>query len=313
MLRIACIEVCRPTALTVAERAAPCNLSKGIAARRSLPRKAVLCQATKQKKKSSKPKKSEVPRSKEGKGFAAGPQQGRGPAPVSDPILSLAASEGAENEQSSPTESKPLPKVTRSRVFWVCVQTSSGIAGVALLLRQFGAVPASKLLDTYSPATEALLTETGVQFGDPSHWALAVAAAAGVTAARQVLIATWPAYRDASDRSNRQMMAPLQWYDLLWLGGLPGLSEELLFRGALLPAIAADWRGVVIAGVTFGSLHFTGGRNWAFAAFASGVGAVYGAAFLATGNLVVPITAHILSNVIAAALYKQFRQPLTKS
>lgn len=70
-------------------------------------------------------------------------------------------------------------------------------------------------------------------------------------------------------------------------------------------------RGVVIAGVTFGSLHFTGGRNWAFAAFASGVGTVYGAAFLATGNVVVPITAHILSNIIAAALYKQFRQPTT--
>lgn len=37
-------------------------------------------------------------------------------------------------------------------------QTSSGIAGVALLLRQFGAVPASQFLDTFSPTTEALLT-----------------------------------------------------------------------------------------------------------------------------------------------------------
>lgn len=38
-----------------------------------------------------------------------------------------------------------------------------------------------------------------------------------------------------------QVLAPLQWYDLLWVGGLPGLSEELLFRGALIPSVAADW------------------------------------------------------------------------
>lgn len=284
------------------------RLSFGSLARRQLPRKEVLCQATRQKKKASKAKnKSEIPRAKEGKGFAGGTKQDRGPAAAENSIVSLAASEAADGKSKpSPTQPKPLPKVSRSRIFWVCVQTSSGIAGVALLLRQFGAVPASNFLGTYTPTTEALLT--GVQFGEASHWAIAVGAAAAVTAARQALIRVWPAYRDSSDRSNRQMMAPLQWYDLLWVGGLPGLSEELLFRGALLPAIAADWRGVAIAGLTFGSLHFTGGRNWAFAVFASAVGMVYGAAFLATENVVVPISAHVLSNIVAAAVYKQFRQ-----
>lgn len=37
-----------------------------------------------------------------------------------------------------------------------------------------------------------------------------------------------------------------------------------------------------MAGVAFGVLHNSGGRNWAFAAWASAVGVVYGAAFLAT-------------------------------
>ena len=41
-------------------------------------------------------------------------------------------------------------------------------------------------------------------------------------------------------------------------------------------------RGVLIAGVAFGLLHNNGGRNWAFAAWASLVGVVYGAAFLHT-------------------------------
>jgi hypothetical protein len=39
---------------------------------------------------------------------------------------------------------------------------------------------------------------------------------------------------------------------------------------------------VLIAGVAFGVLHNNGGRNWAFAAWASLVGVVYGAAFLYT-------------------------------
>ena len=41
-------------------------------------------------------------------------------------------------------------------------------------------------------------------------------------------------------------------------------------------------RGVLIAGGAFGLLHNNGGRNWAFAAWASAVGVVYGAAFLYT-------------------------------
>lgn len=268
-----------------------------------------VCQATKQKKKKvSKAKtRPDVPQSNKGRGFMSGSDQRKGPAADAKAIVSVAETETAgQNPQPSQTRQKALPGVTRSRVFWVCLQTSSGIAGVALLLRQFGAVPAAQFLGTYSDTTQVLLT--GVQFGNASHWGLAAATAVGVTAARQALIAIWPAYRQSSDRSNRQMMAPLQWYDLLWLGGLPGLSEELLFRGALLPAISADWRGVVIAGITFGSLHLTGGRNWSFVAFASAVGTAYGFSFLATENIVVPIAAHVLSNVLAAALYKQFRQ-----
>jgi hypothetical protein len=41
--------------------------------------------------------------------------------------------------------------------------------------------------------------------------------------------------------------------------------QELLFRGALLPLIAPDWRGVAISGIVFGTLHLSGGRNSAFA------------------------------------------------
>ena len=39
---------------------------------------------------------------------------------------------------------------------------------------------------------------------------------------------------------------------------------------------------MLLAGVAFGLLHNNGGRNWAFAAWASLVGVAYGSAFLYT-------------------------------
>lgn len=38
-----------------------------------------------------------------------------------------------------------------------------------------------------------------------------------------------------------QVLAPLSPADVLLVAGLPAVSEELLFRGALVPAIYPDW------------------------------------------------------------------------
>jgi membrane protease YdiL (CAAX protease family) len=43
--------------------------------------------------------------------------------------------------------------------------------------------------------------------------------------------------------------------------------QELFFRGAILPLVGVDWRGIAVAGLVFGILHITGGRNAAFAAW----------------------------------------------
>lgn len=71
-------------------------------------------------------------------------------------------------------------------------------------------------------------------------------------------------------------------------------------------------RGVLIAGAAFGVLHNSGGRNWAFAAWAAAVGCVYGGAYLATGDIAVPAGAHVLSNFAAAILWLQFRRESCK-
>ncbi len=62
------------------------------------------------------------------------------------------------------------------------------------------------------------------------------------------------AFRGATARSNAQILSPLAApWDWLWLCFLTGISEEALFRGALIPATGlADWRGVLISAAVFG-------------------------------------------------------------
>ena len=62
---------------------------------------------------------------------------------------------------------------------------------------------------------------------------------------------------------------------------------------------------MVISGVGFGLLHNSGGRNLAFAAWASLVGILYGGAFLYTQDICVPMVAHSLANAAAGVLWRQ--------
>jgi len=125
-----------------------------------------------------------------------------------------------------------------------------------------------------------------------------------VTGARLALMEAWPDFRVATNRSNKQILAPLGWLDIFLVAVLSGASEELLFRGALIPASFPDWRGVVASGLVFGLLHNSGGRNLAFAGWASAVGMVYGGLFVFTQNIWVPVSAHAMSNFCSAAVWK---------
>lgn len=80
-----------------------------------------------------------------------------------------------------------------------------------------------------------------------------------------------------------------------------GLAEGFL----VLPTAAhvARRRGAVLSAAVFGALHNSGGRNWTFAAWAGAVGLLYGAAFIGTQDLLVPIGAHCLANYVSAAIW----------
>lgn len=128
-----------------------------------------------------------------------------------------------------------------------------------------------------------------------------------ITLASTVAYEVWPSYRRSADFYLKFVLAPLTWPDLVWMGLLPGLSEELLFRGVMLPAIGLNWFGILISGMSFGVLHMSGLQQWAYVVWATAVGIVLAFSAVATGNLLVPILAHIVTNLVASLVWK-FRQ-----
>jgi uncharacterized protein len=125
-----------------------------------------------------------------------------------------------------------------------------------------------------------------------------------ITGASSVIYRIWGAYRRNADYYLRLVLEPLAWSDLLWLGLLPGMSEELLFRGVMLPALGANWEAVVLSSICFGVLHLSSPKQWAYVIWAMIIGGVLGASALVTGNLFVPIVAHIFTNILSSVLWK---------
>jgi membrane protease YdiL (CAAX protease family) len=77
------------------------------------------------------------------------------------------------------------------------------------------------------------------------------------------------------------------------LGIASAASEELFFRGLL-----ATTFGVIASSLAFGLLHQMRGRvRWVWAGWATVMGFLFGALFLATGSLLGPLLAHATINI----------------
>ncbi|WP_017314370.1 CPBP family intramembrane glutamic endopeptidase [Mastigocladopsis repens] len=114
----------------------------------------------------------------------------------------------------------------------------------------------------------------------------------------------WLPYRRSADYYLEMVLKPLAMPDLIWLGLLPGLSEELLFRGVMLPAFGYDHVAVIFSSLCFGILHLSDTQQWPYVIWASVVGLFLGYGALLSGNLLVPIVAHIMTNLISSYLWK---------
>lgn len=128
--------------------------------------------------------------------------------------------------------------------------------------------------------------------------------AGGIIVTSSIIYHLWPAYRQSADIYFKLIIRPLMWLDLIWLGLLPGLSEELLFRGVMLPALGFNLLAVIVTSVIFGMLHSSGMEQWPYVIWATIVGFVLGYSALLTGNLAIPIIAHIITNLVSSYLWK---------
>ncbi|XP_048428350.1 uncharacterized protein LOC125471685 isoform X2 [Pyrus x bretschneideri] len=86
-----------------------------------------------------------------------------------------------------------------------------------------------------------------------------------ISLSRYLLLKTWPDFAESSEAANQQVLTSLQPLDYIIVAFLPGVSEELLFRGALLPLFGSNWRSALIVAIIFGVLHLGSGRKYSFA------------------------------------------------
>jgi len=187
---------------------------------------------------------------------------------------------------------KPLPEnpelepLTRTQVLIAMGVTAVILLVVAKIWLHLSSVTLLPLQST----SESILLGLGI--------------ALGITGASGVVYRLWPAYRQSADYYLELVLKPLVLPDIIWLGLLPGMSEELLFRGVMLPAVGLNITGLVATSLLFGVLHLSGPEQWPYVVWASVVGLLLGFSAMATGNLLVPIVAHVATNLISSYLWK---------
>ncbi len=131
-----------------------------------------------------------------------------------------------------------------------------------------------------------------------------IAIGLGLTGLSSIVYAVWADYRSSADTYLEMVLKPLALPDLIWLGLLPGLSEELLFRGVMLPSIGLDPIGIILSSICFGVLHMSNLQQWSYAVWATIVGMLLAFTMVETGNLLIPIVAHITTNLVSGLSWK---------
>lgn len=73
-----------------------------------------------------------------------------------------------------------------------------------------------------------------------------------------IIYCIWLVYCSSVDKYLILVLSLLLWFDLVWLGLLLGLSEELLFRGVVLFVLGLDMVVLIVLSVFFGVLYLNG-------------------------------------------------------
>ncbi|XP_040968003.1 uncharacterized protein [Gossypium hirsutum] len=214
---------------------------------------------------------------------------------------------------STPPDIISIP--SRSNVLQACTITSGLIAALGLIIRQLSHVGSMEGLPILDCSTEVSCTGIlsfkymeklrNYRFGfELWHLELITGLVLIISSCRYILLKTWRYFAESSDTANKQILSSLQPYDYLVVAFLPGMSEELLFRGALLPVLGFDWKSVIVVSTLFGVLHLGNGRKYSFAVWATFVGIVYGYATIMSSSVIVPMASHALNNLVGGLLWR---------
>ncbi|KAJ4901113.1 CAAX amino terminal protease family protein [Raphanus sativus] len=186
----------------------------------------------------------------------------------------------------------------RDKVLQACTVTSGLMAALGLLIRKASHVASTEGLPIPDCSSD-------IPFGfETWHLGLIAGTVVLISSSRFLLLNSWPDFADSSEAANQQILASLEPLDYLVVATLPGISEEMLFRGALMPLFGTSWGSIVGVGLIFGLLHLGSGRKYSFAVWASVVGIVYGYAAVLSSSLVVPMASHALNNLVGGLLWR---------
>lgn len=186
----------------------------------------------------------------------------------------------------SNSQNPDIEPLSRTQILMAMAVTSLILFGVARLWLYFSELQLRPL------------TMTGLDLG------IGIALGLGLTGLSSIVYAVWGTYRESADFYLTMVLKPLAVPDMIWLGILPGLSEELLFRGVMLPALGLDPIGIVLSSLCFGVLHMTNVQQWPYAVWATAVGILLAFTMVETGNLFIPIIAHITTNFVSGLSWK---------
>ncbi|XP_020538993.1 uncharacterized protein LOC105644727 isoform X2 [Jatropha curcas] len=187
---------------------------------------------------------------------------------------------------------------SRSDVLQACIVTSGLIAAFGVVIRQVSHVASVEGLPI-------LDCSTAVSF-DIEMWHIELIAGLVIliSSCRYLLVKTWPDFAESTEAANQQVLTSLQPLDYIVISFLPGISEELLFRGGLLPLFGMDWKSALAVGSVFGILHLGSGRKYSFALWATFVGVLYGYATILSSSIIVPMASHALNNLVGGILWR---------
>lgn len=114
-----------------------------------------------------------------------------------------------------------------------------------------------------------------------------------------------PPLRRAQAFLDQELFRQLRPRDAVYVSLLPGVAEEMLFRGLLQPAWGLAWTSLA-----FGLMHLPALRHWSYAVWAALMGLLLGSLYLLSGNLLLVILTHLGNNTLSLLLWPRFRERL---